>query len=466
MTYAAALTLAALMILPAAAQEASLPDDADIAGILSDRIGRDQANVGIAVALIEGGETRFVSHGTLTLDGTEPVDEHTIFEAGSITKLFTNLLLAQLVDKGQIDLDAPIADYLPEGFVMPQQGERPITAFDLATHNAGFSGLPEELLAKGLDNPYSGYGAEQLRAWLATYVPARPSGEGFEYSNIGTALLGLAIEEVSGLSYADLVQEAILTPLGMDESSLALTGAAPQDMGSDTPPKMAMGHDGARDPAPNWDFEVFAPAGALRSNSADLAKFIAVASGAQPTPLQPAFETMLARTMPVGDGTSIGLGWFITDTGQSEIVWHNGMTGGYASFAGLDRESGNGVVVLTNMAAQLGVNDIGMHLLNPAIPLNAQPKIRSAVEIDPALYQDYAGEYVLAPGAVVSIKAENGRLLAQLTGQQAFEIFPESESDFFYKIVDAQISFMREDGTVKSLVLYQNGQALPALKLQ
>ncbi|MBE7732683.1 serine hydrolase [Devosia faecipullorum] len=458
MTYAAALTLAALMILPAAAQEASLPDNADIAGILSDRIGRDQANVGIAVALIEGGETRFVSHGTMALDGAEPVDEHTIFEAGSITKLFTNLLLAQLVDKGRIDLDAPIADYLPEGFIMPQQGERPITAFDLATHRAGFSGLPEDVLAADLNNLYSGYNAEQLRAWLATYVPARPSGEGFEYSNIGTAILGLAIEEVSGLSYADLVKEAILTPLGMDETSLALTGTAR--------PEMAMGHDGAREPASNWDFEVFAPAGALLTNSADLIKFIGAASGASPTPLQPAFETMLARTVPVSDGISIGLGWFITDTGQSEIVWHNGMTGGYSSFAGFDRESGNGVVVLTNMAARLGVNDIGMHLLNPAIPLNAQPKVRSAVEIDPALYRDYAGEYVLAPGAVLSVRAENGKLLAQLTGQQAFEIFPESESDFFYKIIDAQISFMREDGAVKSLVLYQNGQVMPALKLQ
>jgi D-alanyl-D-alanine-carboxypeptidase/D-alanyl-D-alanine-endopeptidase len=174
---------------------------------------------------------------------------------------------------------------------------------------------------------------------------------------------------------------------------------------------------------------------------------------------------MLARTRPVEEGTSIGLGWFITTIGQTEIVWHNGMTGGYSSFAGFDRNSGNGVVVLTNMAAQKGVNDIGMHILNPSIPLNEQPKLRSAVEIDPALYADYVGEYVLAPGAVITVTTSEDKLFAQLTGQDAFEIFPESETQFFYKIVDAQISFDVHDGVVKSLILHQNGQNIPALKL-
>lgn len=141
------------------------------------------------------------------------------------------------------------------------------------------------------------------------------------------------------------------------------------------------------------------------------------------------------------------------------------MTGGYSSFAGFDRLSGNGVVVLTNMAAQRGVNDIGMHILNPAIPLNEQPQLRSEVEIDTAIYADYVGEYVLAPGAVLTVTTEGDKLFAQLTGQDAFEIFPESETQFFYKVVDAQITFDVADGEVKSLILHQNGQNMPALKL-
>ena len=458
MKFFAVMAAASLFALPLAAQEAAMPSDAEIAKILGDRIGRDQANVGIAVAVIENGETRFVSHGTLEVDGTEPVTEHTIFEAGSITKVFTNLALARLVDEGKIDLDAPIADYLPDGTVLPERDGKAITAFDLATHSASFSGLPEALLAAGIDNPYSGYGAGELLAWLATYELPRPIGESFEYSNIGTALLGLAIENVSGTGFADLVAGTILAPLGMDETSLELTGTP-------LPNAMASGHNTAREPTPNWDFDVFAPAGALLTSSTDLVKFIAAASGQAETDLAPAFDTMLARTRPVEDGTSIGLGWFITTTGQGEIVWHNGMTGGYSSFAGFERNSGNGVVVLTNMAAQRGVNDIGMHLLNPAIPLNEQPKVRTAVEVDPAIYDDYVGEYVLAPGAVITVTREDDRLFAQLTGQGAFELFPESETAFFYKIVDAQISFDVEDGEVKALTLHQNGQNLPALKL-
>ncbi|WP_052715931.1 serine hydrolase [Devosia chinhatensis] len=457
MKHFVALVAASLMVLPATAQEAAMPSDADIAKILGDRIGRDQANVGIAVAIIENGETRFISHGTLEVDGTDPVTEETLFEAGSITKVFTNLLLAQAVNDGKIDLDAPITDYLPDGFAVPETGNRAITAFDLATHHAGLTGLPEEILSRGIDNPYSGFGADALAVWFADAELARPVGEQFEYSNLGTALLGLALETVEGSDFVTLLTTSVLEPLGMDASSLEMTG---QEL-----PAMATGHNTAREATPNWDFEVFAPAGALIISSTDLIKFVAAASGQTQTSLAPAFETMLARTMPVEQGTSIGLGWFITTTGQSEIVWHNGMTGGYTSFAGFDRASGNGVVVLTNMAAQRGVNDIGMHLLNPAIPLNEQPQLRTAVEIDPALFDDYVGDYVLAPGVVLSVTEQDGQLFAQLTGQGAYEIFPEGDTQFFYKIVDAQITFDVTEGDVKSLVLHQNGQNLPGLKV-
>ncbi len=436
-----------------------MPPDGEIAKILSDRIGRDQANVGIAVAVIENGETRFVSHGTLTADGAEPVSEHTPFEAGSITKVFTNLLLAQLVEEGKIDLDAPIADYLPEGTVLPQTDDRAITAFDLATHTAGLSGLPDVIVSGGLDNPYSGVGADTLYEWLASYQLPRQIGESFEYSNAGTALLGQAIAHVGGADYAELLQTRILDPLDMTETSLQLTGAA-------LPEGMATGHNGAREPVSNWDFDGFAPAGALISTSSDLAKFIAAASGAADTPLRTAFDTMLARTRPAGND-AIGLGWFITDTGAGEVVWHNGMTNGFRSFAGFERNSGNGVVVLSNMVTEAGIEDIGMHLLDPALPLREQPKPRTAVEIDPAILPNYAGDYVMAPGVVMSITTEDNKLFAQLTGQNRFEIYPESETQFFYRIVDAQITFeVEDDGSTKSLILHQNGQNVPALKAE
>lgn len=449
-TLLAALVSASLMVPPpAAAQEAAMPDNAAIENILVERIDRDGANIGIAVAVVENGETRFVSHGTFGRDDERPVDERTVFEAGSIAKVFTNLLLARLVDEGSIDLDAPLTDYLPAGTELPEYEGKAITAFDLSTHSSGLPSLPEDLMARDKANPYSGYGEDELMAWLAEYELTRPVGAEFEYSNAGIALLAQAIEHVSGAPYAELLETEILDPLDMGETSLALTGTERPDM--------AVGHDATGAPVPYWDWDAFAPAGGLLSTASDLAKFVAAASGAAETPLAPAFETMLARTRPAGGSDAIGLGWFITPTGAGEIVWHNGITAGFRSFIGFERESGNGVVVLSNMSTQAGIEDIGMHLLDPALPLRQQPQQREAVEIDAAILPAYAGTYELAPGVAITITAEGKRLFAQLTGQQQFEIFPESETDFFFKVVDAQISFEVQDGKATALVLHQNG---------
>ncbi|WP_162247359.1 serine hydrolase [Devosia sp. Root635] len=455
----ATLATAALIALPLPVQAAAMPDDAEIAQILADRIDRDQANVAISVAVIEDGVPRFVSHGTLSRDDPTPVDEHTLFEAGSITKVMTNLLLAQLVVDGQIDLDAPLTDYLPEGTILPERDGKPITAFDLATHTSGFSGLPEELIAKGAANPYSGYGADALMAWIAAYELPRAIGETFEYSNVGIALLAQAIEHVSGRPYAELLQEQILDPLGMSETSLATAPGAIAGM--------ATGHDAAGEPVANWDMEAFAPVGALVSNTADLAKFIAAASGAVDSPLDPAFSIMLDRTRPTGGaGEVIGLGWFNLTEGGRDIAWHNGITGGYRSFAGYDRKTGNGVVVLSSMVTEAGIEDIGLHLLDSTLPLRPQPKPREVAEIDPAILPDYAGQYLLAPGVIIAITAEAGQLFAQLTGQQRFEIFPESEKRFFFRVVDAQITFADPiDGAAPALTLHQNGQNMTAIRI-
>ena len=456
----ATLAVAALSITPIAAQQAVMPADTEIRQILADRIDRDAANVGIAVAVIENGVPRFVSHGTLGRDDATPIDEHTLFEAGSITKVMTNLLLAQLVVDGEIDLDAPLTDYLPQGTVLPERDGKAITAFDLATHTAGFSGLPDAVITKGAANPYSGYGADELMAWIADYELPRAIGDKFEYSNVGTALLAQAIEHVSGQPYADLLQQQVLDPLGMTETRLALT---PEPIAG-----IATGHDPAGEAVAHWDLEAFAPAGAIVTSAADLSKFIAAASGAVENPLAPAFAIMLDRTRPTGGaGEVIGLGWFNLTQGDRDIAWHNGITGGFRSFSGYDRQTGNGVVVLSNMVTEAGIEDIGFHLLDPTLPLREQPKPREVVEIDPSILPAFAGEYLLAPGVTVTITNQDDRLFAQLTGQQRFEIFPESERRFFFRVVDAQITFSDPvDGAAPALMLHQNGQNQTAPRIK
>lgn len=95
------------------------------------------------------------------------------------------------------------------------------------------------------------------------------------------------------------------------------------------------------------------------------------------------------------------------------------------------------------------------------------PKERQAVKLDPKLYDTYVGEYQLAPGAVFTIRRDGDRLLARLTGQSFLEIFPESETEFFYNVVNAQIAFVKDNqGRVTDLVLHQNGQNPKAAKIK
>ena len=150
------------------------------------------------------------------------------------------------------------------------------------------------------------------------------------------------------------------------------------------------------------------------------------------------------------------------------MIWHNGGTGGYRSFIGYEPKTRIGVVVLANAETPAGVDDIGLHLLNTKAPLLNEsafqpPKARKEVAVDPKLFDRYAGRYQLAPNFVLTVTREGDHLFAQATGQPKFELFAESEKEYFLKVVDAQITFeVDAGGAVNQLVLHQAGQNVPA----
>ncbi|WP_173088308.1 serine hydrolase [Devosia sp. 1635] len=436
---------------PALAQTAS-SSSPDIAAALADRLDRAGQGKGIATARVHNGEVQFAGHGVVA-EGGAPVSETTIFEIGSISKLFTNLLLAQLVLDGAVSLHAPVANYLPAGTAVPSLAGREITLFDLATHSAGLPAIPPDLGVADPADPYRGYSAEQLLAFLTGYTLLREPGSQFEYSNTGAALLGLALEHTGGKPYADLVHERILEPLGMTE-----TGLVPVDPG-----RFATGHDRAGNAVPHWGFDVFAPAGGYCSTAADLTRFVQAASGAVVTDLAPAFALMLAEQRPAGSpNMRIGLGWMVLNGPTGPLIWHNGITGGFNSFIGYAPESKAGAVVLANAVTQTGIEDLGFHLLEPSLPLAPQPEGRVPVSIDPGLLPRYAGTYRLGPEFDLVVTSEGGRLFVQASGQERLEVLPQSETEFFYTVVDAQISFeLDAEEQVTGLVLHQNGQDIP-----
>jgi serine-type D-Ala-D-Ala carboxypeptidase/endopeptidase len=175
---------------------------------------------------------------------------------------------------------------------------------------------------------------------------------------------------------------------------------------------------------------------------------------------------MLAEA-PRVDGLSgplrIGLAWHIMGESRT-IVWHNGQTGGFASMMAFDPAAAEGVVVLSN--ASIGVDDIALHLVEASIPLSEPPKERVAVKLDPAAYDRLAGRYELRPDLVLTVRREGDRITTQATGQDAVEMFPESDLEYFVKAFDAQISFRRDDsGKVMGLVLHQNGRDVSARRI-
>lgn len=383
-------------------------------------------------------------------------DGATLFEIGSITKVFTTIVLADMAAKGELKLDDPARSLLPSGVKMPARNGREITLYNLATHTSGLPRIPSNMIDMDETNPYADYTPEKLYAFLNGYELSRPVGGESSYSNLGMGLLGHLLSLRAGTSYEQLVLSRICAPLGMTGTRITLT--------REDSAHLAVGHDAGGKAVRNWDFDALAGCGALRSTADDMLRFLAANMGLIDSPLLPAMRETHRKRESLGiEGMDIGLGWQIQTRDGVKTVWHNGGTGGYRSFAGFAPDKGLGVVVLTNAFCE--IDDIGLHLLNPAVPLADFEKPRE-IELPESALRRYEGYYELQPGVVFSIKVRDGNLSAQLTGQPALVVYPESETVFFYKEVPARLEFkLNEEGEAASLVLYQNGLSLPARKL-
>lgn len=319
---------------------------------------REGISVGLVIALVDSSGVTYFAHGTRAVNDTIPVDEQSVYEIGSITKAFTGVLLAQMALHGELQLDDPIERYLPDVGV-PSRG-REITLRDLATHTSGLPRLPDNLTPADASNPYADYTVEQLHAFLGSHTLRRSAGAEYEYSNLGMGLLGYILARRAGMSYEALLRERILDPLGMASTAITLT--------PEMEAHLARGHSGGR-VVSNWDIPTLAGAGGLRSTAADMVTFLQANIGLLETPLRGA----MARSHADDPGIPgpVGLGWHVSLEHDVRVVWHNGGTGGYRTFAGFDPAKRRGAVVLSN--SDVSADDIGFHLLDPARELTPVP---------------------------------------------------------------------------------------------
>ena len=457
-------------VLPARAQSSAptgIVSDAEIRKILAERVDTYRQGVGMVVGVIEPAGRRIVTYGRASTSDATPLDGDTLFEIGSMSKVFTSLLLADAAQRGEVALTDPIAKYLPPNVKVPERG-RSITLQDLSNHTSGLPRLPTNFNPKDGENPYADYSVEQLYEFLSTYQLPRDVGASYEYSNLGAGLLGHLLAKRAGMDYESLVKARITGPLGMTSTTVTLPAALRA--------RLAPGHDRSLQPVKNWDLTTLAGAGALRSSANDILTFLAAEMGYTQSSLAPAMKAMMQQPRrPAGaPGVEIALAWHVFTADGKTIFWHNGGTGGYRTYMGFDPDARTGIVALTNAATPAGPDDIGRHLLDPKAPLLAasspalvQPKARAQISVAKDVFDRYVGRYQLAPTVFFTISRDGERFMAQLTGQPAYEIFAETEKDFFYKVVDAQLTFETDaHGKATALVLHQNGQNPRAPRIQ
>jgi len=368
--------------------------DSSLASLVDPQLRR-RPHSALAIGLISQGESAFFGFGQLSQEQAAPPIGDTVFEIGSVTKVFTSTLLAIQVEAGRLELDMPAAALMPEVASLPPE----ITLRRLATHTAGLPPLPANfipIMMKNRLNPYASYTPEHLLEFLATYRPKAPPDDQTKvaYSNLGMGLLGFILSCYLEVSYEQAVSEAILGPLGMVDSGITL--------GDPQRSRLAPAHDGKGKPTSNWDIPTLAGAGALRSTVQDMLAFLAAQlqppagllgraiensqSAQRSQAVKISFPERLLRRLGGNkedyvlftDG--IALGWMIGSLGAGgpQVYWHNGATGGYRAFVGVVPQQQAAVVALHNcgpreldmILARYCIDDVGFLALKAVCDLN------------------------------------------------------------------------------------------------
>ncbi|MBW8010285.1 MAG: beta-lactamase family protein [Chloroflexi bacterium] len=337
-------------------------------------------NTGLVVGLIADDHRSVYGFGTVSDENNNHPDGDTIYEIGSITKVFTAALLSVIVSEGLLNLDDQVRKLVPELSNLPPE----ITLRSLASHTSGLPKMPSNFLRsmrQDRQNPFAAYTTEDLLEYLTNYKPkpiSESTGQTPSYSNIGAALLGYILGQKLRLSYEDALTSKICEPLEMRDTLISLT---PEQQ-----TRLATPHKASGKPGHNWDMPGFAGAGALRSTANDQLKFLAANLGSPHSEiidaLQACLEISSAAFPPPGllyrvlntffrkgQDTShyeqnVGLGWHIgslTDGGQ-RVFWRHGATDGYLCFLGFVKVPQIRVVVLANR---------GLSLLDPFLNISS-----------------------------------------------------------------------------------------------
>jgi len=295
-------------------------------------------NTQLSIGIIRNGVVEFIGIERKEDSISLLENYQNVFEIGSITKIFTATLLSNFVIDGTLQLDENIQNHFDFKF----NTDEIITFEQLANHTSGLPRLPTNLnlLFGNRDNPYKEYNNEKLTEYLSEEVKLnQPPGTSYAYSNLGAGLLGFELGIISNTTYEELLQNKIFSRYNMMRST-----SKRENINAN----LVNGLNPNGEKATNWDYDVLAGGGAIFSTVEDLSKF-ALAQFYQNNK-----ELMLTHkpTFKVNQNMTVALGWHILKgEKETEVIWHNGGTGGYSSSMVLDLDNNNGIIILSNVSA-------------------------------------------------------------------------------------------------------------------
>jgi CubicO group peptidase (beta-lactamase class C family) len=416
---------------------------------------------GLSVGYIEGKHQGIVHLGSSNRFG-KPPDDLTLYEIGSVSKVFTSLMLADLVVRGEIDLNAAADVPNPAGIRLPSRDGRSIKWIDLSTHRSGLPRIPGNLAATSTMDPYRDYDSKKAAAFLKEYALPRRPGDSQEYSNFGASVLGYLVAQKAGKSYQQLLQERIAEPLQMTDCTV--------DLSEDQRKRLATPHHKFGSATRPWSHSDLPGAGGIHATMRDMLRF----AQAQLTPptgkLGDAIELAWKQQRDAdASGPAMGLAWVIAADRQTR--WHNGQTGGSHSAIFINRELHCAVVVLCNTALNVAgpneVDQLAMQLVLKAAGQESKPELgetsdqgSGALAIDAKLRHRLEGRYQVAPGMIFTVRDRDGHLMVDTMGQPAQEVFPDSPTRWSLRGVDATFEFrLGKTGPATSLVFHQSQTA-------
>jgi CubicO group peptidase (beta-lactamase class C family) len=421
-------------------------------------------DAGVAVLVAQNGKVLFKhGYGLADLDHHKFVAPETKFRIGSITKQFTSTAILKLQEEGKLSVNDKLSKYVPD---FPRGDE--VTLYHLLTHTSGIHSYTSK--ANFMETVTTPVKSEDLVNSIKEDPFDFDPGAKWLYNNSGFFLLGYIIEKVSGESYADFLRKRIFEPLEMKS-----TGVHRSDLHLD---HEALGYQSEREGhftrALNWDMSRAGGAGALYSTVEDLYRWNeAVFNGKvlKPESLKAAFTPVKpADSKDEHPDTGYGFGWSIDRFRGAREIAHGGGLQGFSSYILRLPEQKFTVVILANcMPEAPGVTPgpLARQLTEYFIGDKLEPRVtpKANQNVSSKTFDALVGRYDYGR-AILTVKRDGDHLYAQLTDQPRYEIFPKSETEFFWKVVDAQVTFFKEaDGKVTKAIHHQNGQTINAPRL-